>query len=229
MHLVLGIGYYPEEREAVRIKWREYDVGFHFVHTAEEAVRRLRHTDYICVTICSGRVSKGHLDTLRSAGPVPLVVLSPDCSIVKRAEYFQHGAMDFILHEHQWQKENGIGSDAIRYYLDSPDKATDPLTIITTEDIYFCLEYRTVRVREQEIDLTPFEFDALHLLLSNPKRTLTFEIISVRVWGEEYIDNPPKAVNNLISRLRNKLKVAPDVQIYIKSIHGVGYRYDADI
>ena len=46
-HMVLGIGYTPSEREAVCIKWREYDLTFHFVDFINEAVRNLRHTEYI--------------------------------------------------------------------------------------------------------------------------------------------------------------------------------------
>ncbi len=46
-HMVLGIGYTLSEREAVCIKWREYDLTFHFVDLINEAVRNLRHTEYI--------------------------------------------------------------------------------------------------------------------------------------------------------------------------------------
>lgn len=102
-----------------------------------------------------------------------------------------------------------------------------PLTIITDKDIYFCLEYRTVKVKEREIELTPMEFDLLCLLLCNRKRVLTFEIISQQVWGEEYIDNSPKVINNLIGRLRQKLKVTPDAPEYIKNIRSVGYKFDS--
>lgn len=226
-HMVLGIGYHESEYETVRAEWRSHGVAFQFVNSIDEAVRHLQREDYVCITICSGRINSNHLDILRAVKPVPIVVLSPESEVSQRVGYFQRGAADFIMHAHNRQIFAYQNNDAVQYYLDSPNKAIEPLTIFTTEDIYFCLEYRLVRVREQEIELTPFEFAALHLLLENPKRTLTFETISVRVWGQEYIDNPPKAVSNLISRLRNKLKIAPDVKVPIKSIHGVGYKYDA--
>lgn len=53
--------------------------------------------------------------------------------------------------------------------------------------LYFCSEQRKVTVCGQEIDLTAKEFDALHLLITNRKRIMTFETISCQVWGEEYI------------------------------------------
>lgn len=94
-----------------------------------EAVRNLRHTEYICVTICSNYVNIEQFDVLRRIGPTPIVVLSPDCSIDKRAEYFQRGASDFIIQEYHLKKKSVITQDAVQYYLNHTNKATKPLTI----------------------------------------------------------------------------------------------------
>lgn len=104
---------------------------------------------------------------------------------------------------------------------------TAPLTEIEFGVFYFCLEERRVCICGKEIELTAKEFDALSLLLLNPKRVLTFETISVHVWGEEYFDNTPKTVHNLMSRLRIKLKISDDIPDYIVCIRGVGYKFNA--
>lgn len=104
-----------------------------------------------------------------------------------------------------------------------------PLTEIQGGDLYFCLEERTVRVCGQEIALTVKEFDALHLLIMNRKRVLTFEMIAYQVWGKEYIDVTQRAIHNLFSRLRQKLQITPDSPGYIVSVRGVGYKFDAGI
>ena len=51
-------------------------------------------------------------------------------------------------------------------------------------------------------------------------------MISYQVWGEEYIDITVKTIHNLMGRLRQKLKVMPDSFKYIRSIRGVGYKFD---
>lgn len=104
-----------------------------------------------------------------------------------------------------------------------------PLTEIREGDLYFCLEERKVCVESREIELTAKEFDALHLLLVNRKRVLTFETIAYHVWGEEYIDVTPKTIHNLLSRLRQKLQIAPDAHKYVVSVRGVGYKFDTEI
>lgn len=80
-----------------------------------------------------------------------------------------------------------------------------PLTEIQDGDLYFCLEERKVCVRGQEIALTVKEFGALHLLISNRKRVLTFEMISDIVWNEPYNAYSKKTIINHISNLRKKL------------------------
>ena len=101
-----------------------------------------------------------------------------------------------------------------------------PLTEIRDGDLYFCLEQRFVSVRGQEIELTAKEFDILALLIENPKRVFTYEMIMDIVWHEDYDYYSRKAINNHVSNLRRKLKIAPDIPDYIKSVHCVGYKFE---
>ena len=100
------------------------------------------------------------------------------------------------------------------------------LTELREGALYVCLEQRLVQVREQVVDLTVKEFDILALLIRNPKRVFTYEMIIELVWNEDYSNYSRKAVNNHISNMRKKLKISPDVPDYIKSVSGVGYKFD---
>ena len=100
------------------------------------------------------------------------------------------------------------------------------LTEIRVDDLYFCLEERTVLVRRKEIDLTIREFDAFHLLISNRRRVIRFEVISERVWGYAYETTTPKVIHNLMSHIKQKMKVEPDISDYISSVRGVGYKFN---
>ena len=80
-------------------------------------------------------------------------------------------------------------------------------------------------VRDQEIGLTVKEFDILALLIMNPKRVFTYELIMDLVWNENYTYYSRKAINNHVSNLRKKLKTKPDDPDYIKSVTGIGYKF----
>ena len=107
-----------------------------------------------------------------------------------------------------------------------PQKSNHPLTEARAGDLYFCLEHRLVTIREQPIELTIKEFEIFSLLILNPKRVFTYEMLMDLVWEEDYTYYFRKAVNNHISNLRKKLKVAPDLPEYIKSVYGIGYKFE---
>ena len=88
------------------------------------------------------------------------------------------------------------------------------------------MEHRLVTIREQPIELTIKEFEIFSLLILNPKRVFTYEMLLDLVWHEDYTYYSRKAVNNHVSNLRKKLKVAPDLPEYIKSFYGIGYKFE---
>ena len=80
-------------------------------------------------------------------------------------------------------------------------------------------------VCEQIIELTVKEFEIFSLLILNPKRVFTYEMLLDLVWHEDYTYYSRKAVNNHVSNLRKKLKIALNLPEYIKSVYGIGYKF----
>ena len=111
-------------------------------------------------------------------------------------------------------------------FQEQQSKPDQSLTEIREGDLYFCLERRLVTVRSQVIPLTVKEFDIFSLLIQHPGRVYSYEVILDLVWQEDYSYYSRKAVNNHISNLRRKIKVAPDVPDYVKSVYGVGYKFE---
>lgn len=111
--------------------------------------------------------------------------------------------------------------DLIRFFLKKEENFL-PLTERIAGDLYFCLEYRVVYVKEKYIKLTVKEFELLALLIMHPKRVFTYEMLFDLIGHEDYTFYSRKAVNNHVSNLRKKLKISPDVPDYIKIVYGVG-------
>ncbi len=72
----------------------------------------------------------------------------------------------------------------------------------------------------KRLDLTPTEFELLHLLLRNPGRAFSRNYLLDAVWGETYITGD-RSVDNAILRLRRKLGELGEA---IETVWGVGYR-----
>ena len=58
------------------------------------------------------------------------------------------------------------------------------------------------------------------------RKEAAYEMLLDLVWHEDYTYYSRKAINNHISNLRKKLRVAPGLPDYVKSVYGVGYKFD---
>ncbi len=87
---------------------------------------------------------------------------------------------------------------------------------------------RKVTLDGNRIELTPKEFDLLHLLASHPGKTYTREQLLNILWGYQY-NGYEHTVNSHINRLRSKIE--PDISNpkYILTSWGVGYRFNEEI
>ena len=84
---------------------------------------------------------------------------------------------------------------------------------------------RRVTLEGREVELTPTEYDLLRELVLNRGKVMTHRMLLQRVWGEEYGDES-SYVRVFITRLRRKLDSGSPVPKYIKTISGVGYRFE---
>jgi DNA-binding response OmpR family regulator len=82
-----------------------------------------------------------------------------------------------------------------------------------------------VFLADSRLVLTPTEFKLLYLLAKNRHVTLTQEFIQRIIWADEI--EAGEALKKYIQRLRRKLGDDARNPIWIKTVHGVGYRFSA--
>jgi DNA-binding response OmpR family regulator len=99
---------------------------------------------------------------------------------------------------------------------------------ISVSDLSIEASKRKVTLKGERIELTPKEFDLLHLLASHPGKTYTREQLLNILWGYQY-NGYEHTVNSHINRLRTKIE--PDISKpkYILTSWGVGYRFNEEI
>lgn len=84
--------------------------------------------------------------------------------------------------------------------------------------------YRHTVVDNNEVRLTPQEYELLLLLANQPQRTFNRQELLDRVWGSDYVGDI-RAVDNLVKRLRKKLRTS-GANKNVQTIWGYGYRFD---
>lgn len=223
---VLGLGYAPSEYDVERTEWMKHDIVFDFAENIDEAADKLRKQNYVCIAIRSDQITPGEIASLREVRPISTVILPPAYSAAEAHICAHLSAIQYVRATGMETVAELDGDESLQRVLDMPADQREALTIITVKDLSFCLEYRSVEVRGIEVELTEKEFDIFALLLTNPKKVFTHEMIMDAVWHEDISFYSPKAITTHISNLRKKLKTEPDVPEYIKSVRGVGYKFD---
>jgi len=91
----------------------------------------------------------------------------------------------------------------------------------------FELDFARAELRSagHAVATTPLEFKLLALFIRRPGRVLTRRVLIDEVWGRETMITE-RVVDNQIANLRRKIEPSPSEPRYLKSIRGIGYRFD---
>jgi len=96
--------------------------------------------------------------------------------------------------------------------------------VITVGDLRLELAAHRVLVRDQEIHLTPTEYEILKTLATHAGKVLTHGILMHKVWGPDQQQDAAK-LRVFINQIRRKIEEDPAQPRYIVTEPGVGYRF----
>jgi DNA-binding response OmpR family regulator len=88
------------------------------------------------------------------------------------------------------------------------------------------LAEREVRLDGDLVETTPLEFDLLARLVAAPRRVFSRTELLEQVWGSSGAWQSPATVTEHIRRLRLKLETDRDRPRWLRTVRGVGYRFD---
>jgi two-component system KDP operon response regulator KdpE len=159
---------------------------------------------------------------LREWSQTPIIILS-----VREAENDKIAALDAGADDYL-TKPFGTGELMARMRVAMrrlASKSDEP--VLQVDDLKMDLSRRLVMVADQEISLTPTEYDILRLLLQNAGKVLTHRQLLRQVWGTAY-ESEMHLLRVNISNLRRKIEPDPARPHYLVTESGVGYRLRAD-
>lgn len=100
---------------------------------------------------------------------------------------------------------------------------------LISNDIKVNLLETKVLIKDKLIQLTPSEYKLLTFLMNHPHQALSRIKILEHLWDVDgdFVDDNSLSV--YISRLREKIEEDSSNPSYIKTIRGIGYRWDVDV
>jgi DNA-binding response OmpR family regulator len=90
----------------------------------------------------------------------------------------------------------------------------------------FSLDFRRMELcrADQPIELTLREFKVLKFLVSRPKVVVSRQRLIISAWPKRRRSSN-RTVDNCIAKLRQKIESNPDCPVFIRTVHGVGYKF----
>jgi len=154
---------------------------------------------------------------LREWSQVPVIILSVREQESDKIDALDAGADDYLT------KPFGVGELLARIRTVMRRQGGGPSEpVFTLGGLKVDLANHLVTVNDQEVQLTPTEYDILRALVIQAGKVLTNHHLLRLVWGEGYDDLHILRVN--ISNLRHKIEPDPSRPTYIHTESGVGYR-----
>lgn len=99
--------------------------------------------------------------------------------------------------------------------------------ILTISNLTVNMEEYTVSIDNENVDLTKKEVETMWVLGENPNKVFTRDNLLDSLWGFDYFGDS-RTVDSHIKRLRAKIDKKEHPNWRIKTIWGVGYKFEVD-
>jgi DNA-binding response OmpR family regulator len=162
---------------------------------------------------------------VRSESDIPILMLSARRDDVDKILSLGLGADDYITKPFSPGELVARVRAHLRRYTGSRETAVKGARL-SYGGLVIDLEGRTVSMRSGPVDLSAREFDLLVFLARRPGQVFTRDQLFSQVWGENRFGDL-KTVTVHVQRIREKLGEESSAPRFIKTVWGVGYRFDA--
>jgi two-component system, OmpR family, response regulator MtrA len=157
---------------------------------------------------------------IRAESRVPVIMLSAKSDTVDVVVGLELGADDYVTKPFEMPELVARARAAIRRAT-----AGDEEPVLVRGDLEIDPGAFIARKDGEEIGLTVTEFKLLLELARRPGQVFTRDLLLQRVWNYEYLGDS-RLVDVAVQRLRSKVEDDPKEPKLIKTVRGVGYRFD---
>ncbi|MBJ8097974.1 response regulator transcription factor [Bacillus cereus group sp. N11] len=160
---------------------------------------------------------------IREEQTIPIIMLSAKSEDMDKIQGLTSGADDYLSKPFNPLELIARVKSQLRRHKKYNTDTNKNKNTIEMVGLTINTDTRQVWVKNQEVRLTPKEFDILELLARNKGMVLSVEKIYEAVWKEQFY----KSNNNVmvhITKIRDKIEEDSKHPIYIKTIWGVGYK-----
>ena len=159
---------------------------------------------------------------IRRTSNIPIIMITARGEDFERIMGLDIGADDYIVKPFS-PGEVMARIRAILRRIENEDKGKEQIKKFN--DLVVDLDKFIVTISGERINLTKKEIEILWVLMEYPSKVFTRDNLLDKVWGYEYYGES-RTVDSHIKRLRTKLSVKEHPTWEIKTVWGVGYKFE---
>ncbi|MBS3786844.1 response regulator transcription factor [Candidatus Bipolaricaulota bacterium] len=197
-----------------------YDVLTAYDGNAALNLFRLREVDLIVLDLMLPKVDGLNVcRTVRSESQVPIIMLTAKTEEEDRIKGLDLGADDYVT------KPFSPGELLARIRAVLRRTSEEEQKEVSHGNLHLNFETRQVLINNEPVDLTPTEFKILATMVKQPRRVFSRPDLIHSALGYGY-EGFERTIDVHIKNIRKKLEPDPDEPTYIRTVHGVGYKFD---
>lgn len=151
---------------------------------------------------------------------VPIVVLSSRSDEAAKVDALDHGADDYVTKPFGMDELLARMRAALRHQLHVQGERP----IFRVRNLSVDLVRRIVKARDNDVKLSPKEYELLRVLVQHAGKVLTNRFLLSELWD---IHTDPQYLRVYVRQLRHKIETNPEWPYYILTETGIGYRLRA--
>lgn len=161
------------------------------------------------------------LRRVRSSTDVPVILLTARTEETDRVIGLELGADDYVVKPFSPRELAARVRSVLRRAHREPSKPR-----LEYDGIMIDAVTREVSVDGSAVELTPKEFDLLAFLAASPRQVFSRGQLLEQVWGSSMDYQDPSTITVHVRRLRQKLEDRPDEPRWLRTVWGVGYKFE---
>lgn len=161
---------------------------------------------------------------IRAKSNVPVILITARGEDFERIMGLDIGADDYIVKPFS-PSEVMARIRAVLRRMTKTEKDVKTGNVISISDMLINLDEYTLHISGSKMSLTKKEIETMWTLAKNPNKVFTRDNLLDSLWGFDYFGDS-RTVDSHIKRLRAKLDMVEHPDWNIKTIWGVGYKFE---
>jgi two-component system, OmpR family, response regulator RegX3 len=164
---------------------------------------------------------------IRRIGRTPIVMVTAKDTEADKVLGLELGADDYITKPFSMRELIARVRAVLRRTGTIVEPEERPVAL-TVGPVEMDTDRHEVRIRGAIVEMPPKEFALLEVLMRRAGKLMTREALIAQVWGEDYYGDT-RTLDVHIKRLRAKIEEDPRNPMHVRTVRGLGYRFEARV